>query len=112
MGQSRESFIISLKKLEGCNLTCIGRTANMMYLEFGGKVKKVSRGKVRIYPEYTLHIQCPWRIKENSEIILGSGDIYRPFCLDVPDDWDYEIYNRKDEESSVFDVAVKKLIKV
>ena len=41
---------------------------------------------------------------------MASGDVYEPFCDNVPDDWQYDLIGRSDELSSVFDVYAKALM--
>ena len=43
--------------------------------------------------DFALHIQCPWRIETDNEILTGRADLWKPCELreDISyDDWDYE----------------------
>ena len=93
------------------------RHMDMLCLNFGNDLRQiVSIGERilsdRVYPAYSLHLQTQWRFIHNSNILMGSRDIYTPYSSIVDaTKWDYSISNRSDEESSVFDVICKKLSK-
>ena len=57
----------------------IGRAGNLAWLGFGKDVtSKNYRGEERKVAQYSLHIQCPFRISCNGKKKLGSGDMYEP----------------------------------
>jgi hypothetical protein len=68
----------------------MARAADMRTIQFGA-VRDYMSGCVG---EYALHIQCPWRFENDSGIITGSGDLYRPFDknkeLNVNFDWEHD----------------------
>jgi hypothetical protein len=84
---------------------CISRrAADMLILHFGtiqevenrslsGKLRKNPKGTVG---DFSLHIQCPWRIENSDGIITGRGDLYRSpetgeyFGKELDDDSFYE----------------------
>ena len=82
---------------------CIGdpRTCETQYAN--GTVKK------REVTEYGIHFQCQWRFVREGKILLASHDIYNPFDsnLEWNDDWEWDVFGRENEESSVFDVRSK-----
>ena len=59
-------------------ITAIGKAADMMWLAMGNdyewydELKKMYKKR----SEYALHLQCPWRITRNSDIIVASFDFY------------------------------------
>jgi hypothetical protein len=55
------------------------RLLDMQMFRFGGCYSRVSkfgpqRGKSVEVPEYSLHVQCPWRITQAGRIIVGQDD--------------------------------------
>lgn len=59
----------------------IGRAGDLCWMLFGSSFKEKNvLGKEVEKGEYSLHLQCPWRIRdmEDSSIKLASGDIYEP----------------------------------
>ena len=67
-------------------------------------------GEQIVTAEYAFHFQTQWRFTENNEILLASGDVREPYSENVPEDWQYDLVGRPDEESSVFDVRAKELM--
>lgn len=88
---------------------CISRAADMLCLFIGDDYTFVSRGREINVADFSLHIQTQWRFTKDDAIILGSHDIYEPYSHSVSDNWEYDIFGRKDEESSIFDVTAKTL---
>jgi hypothetical protein len=69
----------------------IGRAGNMIWITFGSPIEVTTlNGKKRIIGKYSVHIQCPWRITLNHNIITASGDLYkpRPGMSDLNFNWD------------------------
>jgi tetratricopeptide (TPR) repeat protein len=65
----------------------IARTAADMRGFHFGNIREIERGTVA---EYALHIQCPWRIENSTDIITGSRDFYHwAFDNYKPMGWDY-----------------------
>lgn len=62
----------------------IGRCSNMCWIIFG------SKEKLNDEEFYSLHIQCPWRIRRKSEILISCADFYE-FSQEVVqenEEWD------------------------
>ncbi|WP_294361036.1 hypothetical protein [uncultured Clostridium sp.] len=100
-------FDKKIKELEGKNLDSIGRCSDLVWLAFGNMISRWNeRKKASIkVPEYSLHIQCPWRIIYKSQIVLGSRDVYLPSSIHTEDqlfEWDIEGNNRFDELKNLF----------
>lgn len=87
---------MEFNKIKGKNLVSVDRCADMPVLDFGDTITLNKRGKQREYPEYSFHIQCPFRVVMKKRIILGSDDIY---CVldDEDDDWETYGNNRYDK---------------
>lgn len=55
--------------------------------------------------DFALHIQCPWRIENNTGIITGRADLWEPLERSPEfsyDDWDYEDGNIQDQRIDQF----------
>lgn len=50
------------------------RASNLFWLGFGDMIPIIRRGKIRVSAEYSLHIQCSWRITLNNKIVIASRD--------------------------------------
>ena len=101
------------KKLINKELNGLHRAADMLMLSIGEPVTvKTYKGETREVSEYAIHFQCQWRFVKNGEILLASHDIYNPYDdnLEFDDDWDWDIFGRTKELSSVFDVQSEALI--
>ena len=48
----------------------------MLMVDFGPLRKMPYRGGVIMLPEFTLHVQCSWRISRRDRIVLGAMDFY------------------------------------
>jgi hypothetical protein len=102
---------MNIKKIIGCNFHKISRAVDMMCLGIGNEIDFVNnKGENVKRPQYAIHFQCPWRLYNENGIILGSYDIYEPFNKDIGDDWEYDLHRRPENESSVFDVTLNKII--
>jgi len=101
------------KKLVDKNLTDLYRAADMLCLKIGDTIIIDShKGNKIESPEYRIHFQCQWRFVKSGEILLASHDIYNPFNSDLEynDDWDWDIFGRDKDNSSVFDVRSEEFI--
>lgn len=87
----------ALKPLIGLDLSRLTRAANMECFHFG--ILTVVDDK-QAYGEFALHIQCPWRITNRKEIVVGYEDLYEPINENAeydPDfDWDISGGNLRD----------------
>ena len=84
------------------------RAADLQVFQFGDKRTVTSdfgprKGQESEVGEYALHVQCAWRVRGPSGIVVGSSDRYYrsgpdPFPKEE-DDWDWSIpgANRRDE---------------
>lgn len=55
------------------------RAADMLTLQLGEpRVDTSPMGRRREVGEYALHVQCPWRLTEDTRLIAGSGDLFTP----------------------------------
>ena len=102
------------KKLIGKELTGLYRASDMLCLPIGDVIIIDSNKGAKVEsPKYRIHFQCQWRFVKGGEILLASHDIYNPFDdrLKNDDHWEWAVFGRKKEESSVFDVRAEELIK-
>lgn len=85
---TRQQAIAGLSLLIGLPLTGMGRAADMRTFQFG-TLRPVHRGSVG---EFSLHVQCPWRIESEDGIVTGRLDLWEPVEENAPFDenWDYE----------------------
>jgi hypothetical protein len=92
----------ALEVLIGEPLWSSGRAADLEWFQFGQRrnVKDV-RGGTKEVGEYSLHVQCAWRIRHGDQVIVGSRDLYYPpeETDDPPDDFDWDVQgaNRRDK---------------
>lgn len=95
------------KKLIGENLVNFGRAMDMLWLSIGNScIIELSNNKKREVTEYAIHFQCQWRFVNSNEILLASHDIYNPYdiTLEYNHDWDWDIFGREKEQSSMYRV--------
>jgi hypothetical protein len=78
----------AIQPLLGLKISRMSRAADMRTIQFGA-VREYKGGCVG---EYALHIQCPWRIENDTGISTGSGDLYQPFdqSNELNNDFDWE----------------------
>jgi hypothetical protein len=91
----------ALAVLEGAPMWGSGRAVNMQMFQFGQRQPAIDRhGAEYFRGEYALHVQCAWHIVQRERLVVGSGDLYRPFNGDLVglDDFDWEVpgSNRRD----------------
>ncbi len=102
----REHIEDGLKPLLGKRLWCSRRAADMEMFHFGERVPTTdSRGKRAEVGEYSLHVQCAWRIVGPGGIVVGSRDVYEPpdGLTEAPSpEFDWEKGNRRDERMQHF----------
>lgn len=107
----------AFSELMGKRFNSIFRVTDMLCLNIGENIdfrltyerkrndKKILQNRIVKRPEFSFHIQSQWRFVKDEKIMLASRDIYEPFSPDVPNDWDWDIFDRSKEESSVFDAV-------
>jgi hypothetical protein len=96
-----------LQNLVGLPLTRTTRAANMECLKFGTFYLKDQKGKTWNYGEFGLHLQCPWRLTNDNEIIVGSDNLYEQ--ADETADYD-ENFNWEELNANLRDVKLNKFI--
>ena len=96
------------KKLLGNNLSNLGRSADMLWLSIGKPlvIELKQNKEKREATEYAIHFQCQWRFVKDGKILLASHDIYNLYnnSLQYDDSWDWDVFGREKEQSSIFDV--------
>jgi hypothetical protein len=96
-----------LQDLVGLPLTRTTRAANMECLKFGTLHLIDTHGETWNYGVFGLHLQCPWRLTNDNEIIVGSNDLYEQ--ADETADWD-ENFNWEELNANLRDVKLDKFI--
>lgn len=96
-----------LQDIIGLPLTRTTRAANMECLKFGTLYLKDREGQTWNYGEFGLHLQCPWRLTNDKEIIVGSNDLYEQ--ADETADYD-ENFNWEEFKANLRDVKLDKFI--
>lgn len=99
----REKVQTELGKLIGLKLRYAGRASNLFWLGFGDMVLVKRRKGTEQLAEYSLHIQCAWRITKGNKILVASRDFYYPNSNWDDEngdfDWDVQGNNRFDEKT-------------
>jgi hypothetical protein len=101
-----------LRDLIGLPLNPTTRAANMQMFSFGAIINitltSPKKGPIsKSVGEFALHLQCPWRLTNENEIIVGSGDLYQQ--ADEIAEYD-ENYNYYELNANLRDVKLDKLI--
>lgn len=66
----------SLLRLKGSRLVGLGRAAELQHFTF-----RSADGS-----ELFLHVECPWRIRDASDILVGRADYWRAVSTEVSDE--------------------------
>ena len=86
----------------------IGRASDLCWMTFGkSSMAKDTLGKAVEKGDYSLHLQCPWRLcdSQNYTIKLASGDIYEPSSgVEWDEDFDWDVHG-----NNLFDEKVESL---
>jgi hypothetical protein len=96
---------ITLRKLVGQPLTCAAQAAAMLTLQFGVlRQYKTPLGRTGESGDWSLHIQCPWRVVNLNGIYTGSTDYWQKSEddeSDVPGEtWNPELGNLRAKRMS------------
>jgi len=67
---------IKLQQLIGLKLSRMALAADMRTLQFG---HTEARAGGCVVGEYGLHVQCPWRLEDDTRIVTGNDDLYVPY---------------------------------
>src|SRR5208282_3266343 len=84
-----QSIQQALAPLVGLPFRHIGRATNLLWLHFG-ELHEVprSRGGTKVVGDWAVHVQCPWRLIQHGQILVGYHDFYHTPDGDTPEDWD------------------------
>jgi len=80
MRDTKAQIARSLSKLVSLRLAIARDAGNMKNFQFG-VIRPHPAGKGTV-GEYALHIQCPWRLLHEGDIVTGSADYYEPAEMD------------------------------
>jgi len=78
----RDEIERALGPLAGLPLWGVGRAADLLWLHFGARrrVEGVEgvEGVEDEVGDVTLHVSCPWRLRDAERVLVGSGDLMTP----------------------------------
>lgn len=98
----REEILQNLKCLVSAQFQYIDRTLDLVHLGFGELFEETNRrGEKREIAAYSFHIQCPFRIIRDNNIVLGYTDLFIP-----NKETDFMVYLNK-RNTNVFDSKVE-----
>lgn len=91
----QEQINSKLHCLVGLPLEDLGRAGDLVWFSFGKpRMVKTFVGGEKKVADFSLHVQCSWRITIHNQIVVESDDVYRPnsryrdskseFLWDVP----------------------------
>lgn len=82
-----------LNVLIGKPLLNLGRASNLIWFNFGKWVIKKNRlGIEKKVGEFSLHVQCSWRLSNCNKIIVAYRDVYMPSSqCNEEDEFNWEI---------------------
>ena len=66
-----------LQHLIGLKLSRMALAADMRTIQFGNTEARMGWGG-GVVGEYGLHVQCPWRLENDTGIVTGNDDLYVP----------------------------------
>lgn len=83
----------------------IGRASDLLWLGLGKTIDDTDyKGRAIKKSEYSLHLQCPWRIKDRNDfVVVASYDMYEP---NSKTDWS-EDFNWDIQGNNLYDEKVK-----
>src|SRR5215212_7371991 len=71
-----------------------GRAADLLWLQFGDRRRVPAGddgGEEREVGELALHVACPWRLRDDERVLVGSGDLLTPADPDEdPETFDWD----------------------
>jgi hypothetical protein len=98
-----------LQRLVRLPLWDIGRVGGLEWFLFGVERREILRrdGRTKIVSEYSLHVQCAWRLRSMNQLIAASRDRFYPagddpFMGPLDFDWDHPGANQLDQRISRF----------
>jgi hypothetical protein len=92
-------------RLIGLPWTGLGRATDLVWCLFGDTVSwRNYKGEVTERSEFALHLQCPFRIILDDELVLGSLDLYEPLKSEQP-----TLPAQTDNSTTLFDLRVEEL---
>jgi len=108
MSDVKNSIEARLHCLIGERFAAIGRTANLLWVGLGNELVQTTiyprrHAKrtpfPRVIPQYSLHVQCAWRLTCADEILCANGDFYT--VKDESIEWDVFSNNHFDEKRDI-----------
>jgi hypothetical protein len=66
----------ALSSLIGTRLSKYGRAIDMLIVQFGElRTLKQPRGRQGLVGQFALHVQCCWRVRKGSKLLVGSNTL-------------------------------------
>jgi hypothetical protein len=96
-------FQVALQVLVGLELSRQTRAGSMQCFQFG---ELIIIDEKKTIGDYGLHLQCPWRIINENEIIIGSEDV----CEPIDENAEYDENFNWDEDGNLRDVKLNLLL--
>ena len=96
-----------LEKLIGLRITHTNRVVDMQCFTIGTFNLADSKNQINIENEFSLHIQAPWRFTNESQILIGSNDLYEQ--SDETAEYDSN-FNWDVKNANLRDVKINKLL--
>lgn len=93
-----------IDRLVGEDLWSLRRAGGMLCLMFGKRRMVITRrGVEREVGEYSLHIQCAWRLTCEGTLVIAPVDLFTPVDSDEPaeTEFDWEKGNRFDQKAAL-----------
>ena len=91
-----------LQQLIGLPLTRTTRAANMECLKFGQLLIADKENNQINIGEFGLHLQCPWRLTNDSQILVADNDLFEQpdenADYDPDFEWDKTMANLRDRK--------------
>ena len=97
-------LIYLLDKLKGKKIQYIGRCLDLVWIGFGDIIERKTKQGVDKIAEYSLHIQCPFKIVDKCKIVVGKSDMFVS-ATDKEDTVDLNLQN-----NTLFDLKAKTLM--
>jgi len=98
-----------LQQLIGLQLTYTTRAANMECFKFGHLLSTDNNNKQINIGEIALHLQCPWRLTNDIQILVADNDLFEQENPNAEYDEDFE-WDKK--MGNLRDIKLDKILKI
>jgi hypothetical protein len=108
---------LQLTELIGKALWACRRAADMATFQFGRRNPvQTFDGRSSEVGDYSLHVQCPWRMVKGESVFVGSQDLYFPASYDASESipegfqWDTDPNRRDSLLKAFFEGGTKEFV--